>query len=713
MRPIVRAAVVLLALVALASVVGCAPAPSQLVVSIDSDLPVDREPPTAGDGVLRAVRVLVCESRCDADAARDERLWTIGARSDLGQIALPLSFGVAPRDPANPGSVEIVVEALRSTSGGIASDVLFTTSRRITFSPGRVAVPIFLSAGCRGRACPEGTTCGDDGQCTGTAIDAGAPDADVADASIVADTGVDASPIDAATPEDAAMLDAPAIDAPLDAFASRDAGPADAPGPDAATCASPVGVGPGEPTYVSGESVAIGTVTAVSFAPDGSELVAGRGSGVFEFDGARSDVSAYFVSRRGAGGSPSWTTFITYDTARRAPWSSIVRVLERDGVVYVAGQAAEGWTSGTVSVAELAPGTSSDSRRVGTILLGMSATTGTALWGHSLKSIGPTEFIGGFTVDATGGWLVTRWFGSSPTDFLLDGVSRGFDRGVANGRVHLVHVRPTGSVDVVHGIDGPSFSDVDVVSVEHGDVIVALAGNFSTASSVRGLGRTVTDGELVIARLAADGSFQWASTLDCAVGTWSPLSAKLAAHGGHAFLAWSASRTSTGSTVCSSLRVYDVGGVTTHPLALESTGWLGAIAIEPCSGAHDAASLWRASVNSSPLSAFTSLDADERGVAGTGYFGVGGASLGLGVLAGHDTGMGTDGFLVVFDHGLAPVHTSLFGARASAIYTVDDGGEHVAIGHGSLLLALALTGADSFGSVDLASGGSALSATLP
>ncbi|MBN8614360.1 MAG: hypothetical protein J0L92_27415, partial [Deltaproteobacteria bacterium] len=127
----------------------------------------------------------------------------------------------------------------------------------------------------------------------------------------------------------------------------------------------------------------------------------------------------------------------------------------------------------------------------------------------------------------------------------------------------------------------------------------------------------------------------------------------------------------------------------------------------------DETGLWRARVNGSPLTAFTSLDADARGVAGTGYFGVGGADLGLGMLAGRDTGMGSDGFLLVFDHDLDVRHSRIFGARAPGAYTIDDGGEHVAIGHGALLLALAVTGADDFDGVSIGSGGSVLRATLP
>lgn len=702
-----------------AAIVACAPTPSQLVVSIDSDLPVDREPPTAGDGVLRAVRVIVCEERCDVVGPRDERVWAIGGRAELGQRALPISFGVAPRDPSAPGSVEIVVDALRSSSGARPEDVLFSTSRRVTFAAGRVNVPIFLSAGCRGRACPDGTTCGDDGQCT-SSIDAGA---DVIDGGTLDggasddahhDGGIDAwTELDGGVP-DASEPDAWIGDAGRDAFVIvTDAGTADSGSADASTCGASIPSGPTEPTFTTGSGVDVGAVTSVSFAPDGSELVAGRGVGPFDFDGAHSDVDAYFVSRRGARGSASWTTFFTYDPARRAPWSSIVRVLERDGVVYVAAQAAEAWTSGAVSVAELAGGSATSSSRVGAMLFGLDAATGAARWGHGLKTPGETEFVGGFTVDASGGWLVTRNFGtaSGPTMFLVDRATRRFDRGTVNGRTHLVHVTPTGAVDIVHGIGARGFSDVDVVSLGS-DVIVALAGSFTTADPVTGLGGALPTGRAAMARLTASGAFVWGTAANCAVGDWSPTSLKIASRGGRAFMAWTSTLPSGGG-LCTSFTVTDPADTTTYGLPTDGVTWLGAIGVDACTGEHDLPRLWRARVNSGSPAAFTSLDADERGVAGTGYFASGGADLGLGILTRHDTGSGSDGFLVTFDHGLTLTHARLFGARASGTSWADDGGEHVAIGHGSLLLAVALSGSDDLDGVMLARGGRVARATLP
>lgn len=647
--------------------VGCAEQPTQLLVTIESDLPTDQEPPILGDGVLRAVRVEVCEESCtDPRAPRDERRWTIGRRADQAQHALPISFGVAPRDPARPGAVEIIAYALRSS--GTTEDVLFSTARTIAFTAGRrVPVPLFLAAGCRSRSCPTGTTCGPDGECIASGGDAGvAPD------------------------------DASASDARVDVDAGTGCGPS-APG------------GLGTPTLEGERGVTSGAVTAVSFAPDQSTLTGGLGTSAFDWDGAHTAVPAYFVSRRGTAGTPSWTTFITYDPDRRSPWASVAQIVEQDGVVYVAAQNAEAWTVGTLTIPEHVPGSATSSLRVGTLVLALDATTGEPIWAHRFKTTGVTEFVGGLANDETGVWLASRGFGGTFGSFQVDGTTRTVDRGDGSGRLHLVHLSPSGDVLDVHGFGGAA--DFDVASVGAGEVLVS----FFAATTVTGLSPAPPAGAIIVARLDASGSASWSSSIDCSAGSWELMTAgragRLSVSGSRVFAGFAAI-TPRSTSSCTELTVTPSTSAAQHIARTGAAASVGLVALDLCAGGWSGA-VWSASVNGSPLAAFTSLASDARGVVATGYFGAGGANLGLGFLPGLEVGRGTDGFFVVLDRDLMPSSGLLLGGTNVGPFAPDDGGEGVALGRDAIELATAMSGDQTVGGITVHQGGRVLRHTLP
>ncbi|MGE0791352.1 MAG: hypothetical protein AB7S26_37100, partial [Sandaracinaceae bacterium] len=124
--------------VAVALHAGCAREASQLIVQIDSDLPLDVQPPVAGDEVLRAVHVEVCDDSCeDATAPRTSRLWSVTANGSPGRIPFPFSFGVAPFVHDASRRVEVRVSALRRDEVEVADAELFTVRRQVGFTAGR------------------------------------------------------------------------------------------------------------------------------------------------------------------------------------------------------------------------------------------------------------------------------------------------------------------------------------------------------------------------------------------------------------------------------------------------------------------------------------------------------------------------------------------------------------------------------------------------
>jgi len=192
--------------VAALALAGCDDDPTQLIVSIDSDLAVPSQ--------LAVLRASVFVG--------DERKW-----QDEFTIApvgsLPLSFGVAPADGDPLVAITVMVQAL--APGGHV-----TVQRRVTtrLVPGQsVLLPLFLAKSCVNVTCPQGQTCTEDG-CEPEEIDVGRDASVSPDAAVDGgeDGQVDAGSMDAlvedATPEDAD------VDAGLDAGEDADSGIEDA-----------------------------------------------------------------------------------------------------------------------------------------------------------------------------------------------------------------------------------------------------------------------------------------------------------------------------------------------------------------------------------------------------------------------------------------------------------------------------------------------------
>ncbi|MBX7192596.1 MAG: hypothetical protein K1X94_11090 [Sandaracinaceae bacterium] len=672
-------------------------------MSIDSDLTSDREPPVAGDIVLRGVHVSVCEESCDrVGGARDERSWAVSRNGSAGQIALPASFGVAPRDPSRPGRVEILVEALRRSEPGAADGVLFRTRRLVSFVPERSSdVSIFLSAGCIGRECPPGSVCGDEGAC----VPFGDLDAGMLDAAPAEDAGHDASATEDAGPRDAGLDASDRPDALTDARVV----------PDAAVPDGGLGCGPtlGPPTVprATSELGLSGTsgLSAVARASDGSLLVAGYSRGAFRWAGVDHAEAAYFVSRMRSDGSAAyWTTLFTYDTARSSAFSGIARVVEVGDRVYVAGQAVEAWSSGTVSLPEVVPGTPTDSRRLTPRLIGLDAATGAALWGHTFKLVGSTDLAAGLAADGSGAWLTTRAFGgASSASYLVDGVDRVADRGTDAAYAHLVHVDAAGAIASIHGISGTFVADMDV-ALHEGDVVLAVYGG----TPLVGFDEAIPDGELAIVRLDAAGHVRWGAAVDCTTGAWSPMGARLSIGGGRAWVAWAARST---SVACAGLTVRGSGG-TSRALTRTDTSraWFGAVSIDACGGRADGTSRWLGAAGSSSFFNIQSVSASAEGVAIGGYLSAGGADLGLGTIAGRDSGtMGGDGFVVLASHEGTPVLTWITGGSAAGSAGPDDFVDQVLLRPGALEVVGSWSGPQDRDGVTIPEGGRLLELTLP
>jgi hypothetical protein len=341
---------------------------------------------------------------------------------------------------------------------------------------------------------------------------------EVLDAGVPADAGLDA----------ASVLDAQSLDVPeLDAPSAPDAPPApDAPTLDASTldagadasviCAPAPGPGPSVPSASSEMGLSSGGISAATRTRDGSLLVAGSSRSAFVWAGASSPGPAFFVSRLGVAGTPSWTTFFSFDPARASSYSSITRVLEEGDRVYVAGQAPEAWTSGALVIPEVVTGSPTDSRRFTPRLVGLDASTGTPLWAHTFKRLGTTEFATSLAADADGVWMTTRGFGSAGT-FLLDGRADTVDRGTDVAYAHLVQVSPGGAVRFVHGVGGAPVADARVATLD-GHTIFLVSGGFDATTPIAGL--DALDGEIVLSRLDASGAVVWRAAIDCTVGDW-------------------------------------------------------------------------------------------------------------------------------------------------------------------------------------------------
>lgn len=642
---------------------------SQLRVQIDSDLMADVEPPVAGDAVLRAVRVTVCDGSCDdASARRDERHWAISRRATAGRIALPFSFGLAPPEHDASRRVELRVAALRSAHDGAgASDVLFETRRLLGFQPGRtVDVPIFLAAGCVGLACPAGTTCGADGECVG-------------------------------------------IEEPLDGGVPMDAG---------FVCTTPPGGDaggfPGSPELRSDRGLAPGgSVTALAIGEEpGTVLVGGFSTTAFTWEGTSSPAGAYFVSRMRNAGGAAWTTLISYG-GERLFLSHVNRLVERDGRVYGVGLIGEQWTLGSLVAEQPNTGSASDSRRVGVAVFALDGSDGAPLWIHTLKHPDVTDWASGIAVDETGLWVAWHAFGGAvgaTIEMDRAGLSASVDRrGVlGEGRAHLAHFTPEGVLDSIHGVQGRFIHDADVVALGDGDVVFAVVG---ALEDLEGIAPAPPGGlaepDIAIARLAPSGEARWASRVSCASGEWDPWTGRLSASAGRVWLAWS----TEASSPCAEVRVTERSGASISAMRAPSSAMLGAVALTACEGAGIDGTFWSASVNANPFAAVTGLSSDARGAVFGGYFGVGGANLGGGMLSARDVGTGTDSFVVAIGQDGEHEFSALLGGTGAGT-TVDDGVESLVVDGDALHVALAQSAMQPFRGGTIAPGGRLLRFTI-
>ncbi len=151
-----RLAPVLAALIALT--LRCVTPRTEVIVTVDTDLPW-------GPGaVIDRVRVEVRDEGANGPL-RDAQEFALGP--DAGRVAMPLSFGILPRDGSEVGSVHVDVVGCR---GACAVDRVTSARRLFSFTPRETrALRLTLSSRCRYVRCEAGTTC--DGA-AGVCIDA-------------------------------------------------------------------------------------------------------------------------------------------------------------------------------------------------------------------------------------------------------------------------------------------------------------------------------------------------------------------------------------------------------------------------------------------------------------------------------------------------------------------------------------------------------------
>lgn len=169
----------------LLAAVGCVTEPAtQLLVAVDTDL--DR-------GALREVEVEVQDAR--GAATYDRAVFTVGPAGAAGALAVPFTFGVAPREGDAAHDVRVVLRA-RYVDEPTRVRV---TARAITgFRPGRkLVLPMFLAGACVDRDdCAGETTC-EGGTCVPLVRTDPARLADVTEAAYVPAPRPDAGAADA------------------------------------------------------------------------------------------------------------------------------------------------------------------------------------------------------------------------------------------------------------------------------------------------------------------------------------------------------------------------------------------------------------------------------------------------------------------------------------------------------------------------------------
>lgn len=652
----------LLAVLASLGAFGCSPETSQLLVVIDTNLATDVEPPVEGDAVLRSVHVEVCDESCEGTASpRTERSWAVTRGAEPARVGLPFSFGVAPFEDDATRRVEIRVEARRRVEEGGGEAPLFEVRRRLMFQAGRtVEVPIFLSAACLGVSCPDGYTCNAVGECE---------------------------------PEDVTPID--------DAGVVNDAGATDAgPGVDGGCEVSP----PAEslPLMEVDQAASLGTsattsssVTALADGPDGSLFVAVR------------DGAALSVRRLGSDASEAWSREIA--TSGPGLWfGQVTDLAAHDGSVYAVGTIGETWSIGSLTADAPEPSLGfSDSRRHGVVVFALNALDGSPRWAHVLKWKGVTEVSSGLVVDGGGVVVASYAIGGTVETLELDGeTSTAPIRGAAAARASVFRFSHDGALRSVLGVtDEAPANSLAIAAAGGGDLLLALATERTRAI---GIDPTLPQGSLLVARLAPDDTPIWARSLSCATSSRSFRSVEVDVAGQRAWLAFSSD---TGST-CGPMRVERAGSSTSFTQSITGDGFLASLALVACSGDPVPDSVWSAEPDNSPFLAVGSVAADARGLVITGVVGSGGADFGGGVIAGLDTGDGTDGFLVGIEPTGEHVFSNLFGGQTDGLGP-DDAVDAVVLRASRLYAGGGFTGSTQVDGVSVPAGPVLLAYTRP
>ncbi|MGE0789408.1 MAG: hypothetical protein AB7S26_27285, partial [Sandaracinaceae bacterium] len=572
----------------------------------------------AGDELLRAVNVEVCDESCEyATAPRTSRLWSVTANGSPGRIPFPFSFGVAPFEHDASRRVEVRVSALRRDEVEVADAELFTVRRQVGFTAGRTTtLPIFLAAACIGHACPEGFTCNATGECEPIGVE----------------------------PADAGVADAGVADAGDGGSGSPDAGVTCLPPP------LPASLGVHAPMASWSLDLSAGAASTAIGTDDGADLyIAGR-TGM-----------ELFVGRWHTDSVPLWRTAIA---ASDTLWfGQVTNLVRRGEVLYGAGIIGEGWGfDGGLDVAAPTTLTTTDSRRHGAVIFALDAATGTPMWAHSVKRLGVTEAVGGLVVDEAGLWVATNAIGGTVGELQLDGTGwTAPTRGTLDARATLLRFGLDGTAIDAIGISSVApIHDIGLTSTEDG-VIVAASGGNTTGAVVTTSLASHSGGAVLMLAFDRAGAVRWARGVVCSGGSMTVRSVRLAADGNRAWLAMGPSTQCAGEL---RLRREDGSLVSIGPAA-SSTTWLAAFSVDACTGEPISGSSWAANVPGAPIHAVNALSADRRGIVLGGYIGHGGADFGGGALPARDSGSGTDGFVVGVGDDGSHVFSSLVGGTGA------------------------------------------------
>lgn len=216
---------------------GCAAAPSQLVVVIDSDLALPAE--------LASVRV----TSLHEDVVVSRVTFAVAETATGAASTLPFSLGIVPLQGDSTRRVRVVVEALDALGTPVVE-----THAVVGFLQGRsLRLPMFLARSCIAIECPADQTCTRNG-CVAEAIDPEDLEPAIPHADLTRDGGYP----DVGAP-DAHPTDVGSRDGGLRDGGAPDVGSPDGGAPVAPTCTACDGMGfPCESTCADGETCRCG-----------------------------------------------------------------------------------------------------------------------------------------------------------------------------------------------------------------------------------------------------------------------------------------------------------------------------------------------------------------------------------------------------------------------------------------------------------------------